>query len=88
MEVGEEGLGSWKPMVLSKKLLKGTLEAILLTPNPDYSFRCLGESPSHQIFVEKALTGPSWKHIEVQIVGDRSGFVTHLWERECSVQRR
>ncbi|RDB30517.1 Pyruvate carboxylase [Hypsizygus marmoreus] len=50
--------------------------------------RCLGESPSRQIFVEKALTGPSWKHIEIQIIGDGTGAVNHLWERECSVQRR
>ncbi|KAL0957993.1 hypothetical protein HGRIS_000168 [Hohenbuehelia grisea] len=50
--------------------------------------RCLGESPSRQLFVEKALTGPGWKHIEVQIVGDGQGGVTHFWERECSVQRR
>ncbi|KAG6918202.1 hypothetical protein DXG01_015991 [Tephrocybe rancida] len=50
--------------------------------------RCLGESPSRQIFAERALTGPFWKHVEVQIVGDGSGAVTHLWERECSVQRR
>jgi biotin carboxylase len=50
--------------------------------------RCLGESPSKQVFVEKALTGPGWKHIEVQIIGDGTGAVNHLWERECSVQRR
>ncbi|KAF8055292.1 carboxylase:pyruvate/acetyl-coa/propionyl-CoA [Lyophyllum atratum] len=50
--------------------------------------RCIGESPSRQIFVEKALIGPFWKHIEIQIVGDGSGAVNHLWERECSVQRR
>ncbi|KAF9003295.1 hypothetical protein BDQ17DRAFT_1242359 [Cyathus striatus] len=49
--------------------------------------RCLGESPSHQLFVEKALTGPGWKHIEVQIIGDGTA-VNHFWERECSVQRR
>ncbi|KAG6831427.1 hypothetical protein H0H92_010640 [Tricholoma furcatifolium] len=49
--------------------------------------RCLGESPSRQIFVEKALTGPSWKHVEVQIIGDGTSAI-HLWERECSVQRR
>ncbi|KIM36649.1 hypothetical protein M413DRAFT_448991 [Hebeloma cylindrosporum] len=49
--------------------------------------RCLGESPSKQIFAEKALTGPGWKHIEVQIIGDGTN-VNHLWERECSVQRR
>ncbi|KAF8906806.1 carboxylase:pyruvate/acetyl-coa/propionyl-CoA [Gymnopilus junonius] len=49
--------------------------------------RCLGESPSKQVFVEKALTGPGWKHIEVQVIGD-GRTVNHLWERECSVQRR
>ncbi|KAF6744845.1 carboxylase:pyruvate/acetyl-coa/propionyl-CoA [Ephemerocybe angulata] len=50
--------------------------------------RCLGESPSKQVFVEKALTGAGWKHIEVQIIGDGTGAVNHSWERECSVQRR
>ncbi|THH30560.1 hypothetical protein EUX98_g3628 [Antrodiella citrinella] len=50
--------------------------------------RCLGESPSRQLFVEAAMIGPGWKHVEVQIVGDGTGEVTHLWERECSVQRR
>jgi len=50
--------------------------------------RCLGESPSRQVFVEKALTGEGWKHVEVQVIGDGTGAVNHLWERECSVQRR
>ena len=27
------------------------------------------------------------RHIEVQIIGDGSGAVSHVWERECSVQR-
>ncbi|KXN80936.1 Pyruvate carboxylase [Leucoagaricus sp. SymC.cos] len=48
--------------------------------------RCMGESPSRQVFAEKALTG--WKHIEIQIIGDGTGAVNHCWERECSVQRR
>ncbi|KAJ3558989.1 hypothetical protein NP233_g11373 [Leucocoprinus birnbaumii] len=50
--------------------------------------RCLGESPSGQVFAEKALTGPGWKHIEIQVIGDGTGAVNHFWERECSIQRR
>ncbi|EKM76463.1 hypothetical protein AGABI1DRAFT_78556 [Agaricus bisporus var. burnettii JB137-S8] len=50
--------------------------------------RCKGESLSSQVFAEKALTGPGWKHIEVQVIGDGSGAVNHMWERECSIQRR
>ncbi|KAL9051022.1 MAG: hypothetical protein Q9162_006287 [Coniocarpon cinnabarinum] len=47
----------------------------------------LAESPSNRIFVEKAaLRG--FRHIEVQIIGDGTGKVAHLWERECSIQRR
>lgn len=28
------------------------------------------------------------RHIEVQIIGDRDGAISHLWERECTIQRR
>ncbi|TGJ83743.1 hypothetical protein E0Z10_g5044 [Xylaria hypoxylon] len=49
--------------------------------------RAIAESPSHQIFVEKAAVD-GFRHIEVQIIGDGSGQVRHLWERECSIQRR
>ncbi|GAW17210.1 hypothetical protein ANO14919_066630 [Xylariales sp. No.14919] len=49
--------------------------------------RSIAESPSRQIFVEKAVVD-GFRHIEVQIIGDGSGQVRHLWERECSIQRR
>ncbi|KIY00318.1 uncharacterized protein Z520_04003 [Fonsecaea multimorphosa CBS 102226] len=49
--------------------------------------RCVAESPSRLVFAEQAAV-EGYKHIEVQIVGDGKGGVTHLWERDCSVQRR
>lgn len=38
------------------------------------------------LFIEKYIENP--KHIEFQIVGDTSGNIIHLGERECSVQRK
>ena len=37
-------------------------------------------------FVEKLITRA--RHVEVQILGDRTGEVWHLWERDCTIQRR
>ncbi len=39
-----------------------------------------------KIFIEKYLRNP--KHIEVQILGDNYGNIVHLYDRDCSVQRR
>ena len=41
---------------------------------------------SDEVYVEKAIIKP--KHIEVQILGDTSGNIVHLYERDCSIQRR
>jgi len=41
---------------------------------------------SDDIFIEKYLESP--RHIEVQIFGDEHGNMVHLYERDCSIQRR
>ncbi|KAF2097670.1 PycA protein [Rhizodiscina lignyota] len=49
--------------------------------------RAIEESPSKQVFAEKAAVD-GFRHVEVQIAGDCQGNVQHVWERECSIQRR
>ncbi|KAL2851733.1 carbamoyl-phosphate synthase L chain, ATP binding domain-containing protein [Aspergillus pseudodeflectus] len=44
------------------------------------------ESPTKTVFVEKAAVN-GFHHVEIQIVGDGTD-VQHLWERDCSIQRR
>ena len=52
--------------------------------------RCQSEARASfgngDVYVEQLM--PRARHIEVQIVADGSGNVSHLWERECSIQRR
>ncbi len=39
-----------------------------------------------EVYVERLM--PRARHVEVQIAGDGTGAVSHLWERECTIQRR
>ncbi len=52
--------------------------------------RCQSEAKAAfgdgSVYIEQLM--PRARHIEVQIVGDGKGAVTHLWERECTLQRR
>ncbi|MBC7498935.1 MAG: carbamoyl-phosphate synthase large subunit, partial [Herminiimonas sp.] len=52
--------------------------------------RCRSEAAAafgnDAVYAERLL--PNARHIEVQIIGDGHGGVSHLWDRECSLQRR
>ena len=52
--------------------------------------RCSSEAKlafgNPDVYVEEYLARA--RHVEVQILGDGTGAISHLWERECSIQRR
>ncbi|MBT6681623.1 MAG: carbamoyl-phosphate synthase large subunit [Chloroflexi bacterium] len=52
--------------------------------------QCSGEAlvsfGNGDLYAEQFI--PRARHIEVQVLGDGSGEVVHMWERECSIQRR
>lgn len=57
---------------------------------PDQMERAISEATSAfgdgSVFIEKYVTSP--RHIEIQVLADTYGNIIHLFERECSVQRR
>tara|TARA_R110001592_G_scaffold237306_6_gene496229 strand:+ start:37706 stop:41158 length:3453 start_codon:yes stop_codon:yes gene_type:complete len=53
---------------------------------PEAKREALNAFGDDTVFLEKYVENP--KHIEVQIAGDQHGNIVHLYERDCSVQRR
>ena len=72
------GGGRGMRVVRSEKELRG--EVIEASSEAEKAFG------NGTIFLEKFIENP--RHIEVQLLGDRHGNLVHLFERDCSVQRR
>jgi len=80
--------------VLIKAVAGGGGKAMRIVRSPDemnQAFRVATEEAKISfgiggLYIEKMLSSP--RHIEVQILADSSGNIIHLFERECSVQRR
>ena len=69
---------------------RGT-RAVLSVGELDSAFaRCQSEAAAAfgrpEVYVEEFI--PRARHVEIQILGDRTGEIAHLGERECSIQRR
>lgn len=45
-----------------------------------------GAFKNGELYIEKLIERP--RHVEVQLLGDTGGNIIHLWERDCSLQRR
>lgn len=79
--------------VMVKAISGGGGRGMRLVAHPerlaDAMERCRSEAlqsfGNGDVYVEQLF--PRARHIEVQIIGDGSGAVSHLWERECSLQR-
>ena len=88
-----EGLGEGGAIVI-KALAGGGgrgMRVVTAVADIDEAYaRCQSESEtafgSGAVYVEELIARA--RHIEIQIIGDGSGAVSHLGERECSVQRR
>ena len=72
------GGGKGMRIVHSEKDLKKSLEAAAREAKSAFG--------DDTIYIEKYLESPH--HIEIQIIADKQGNVIHLFERECSIQRR
>jgi acetyl-CoA carboxylase biotin carboxylase subunit len=78
IKASKGGGGKGIRIVYDKNLLKDSLEAA--------QREALNAFWDRSVYVEKYFENP--RHIEVQIIGDEYGNIVHLYERECSIQRR
>ncbi|MGA1822711.1 MAG: acetyl/propionyl/methylcrotonyl-CoA carboxylase subunit alpha [Thermoplasmatota archaeon] len=65
-------------MVSNEKEMEEALESIRVLAKNSFG--------DDSVFIEKFIDDP--RHIEYQVLGDKKGHIIHLYERECSVQRR
>jgi pyruvate carboxylase len=80
--------------VMVKAAAGGGGRGMRVVRNPDDFEKAFNEAKNEAknafgddtIFLEKFIEEP--KHIEVQLLGDQHGNIVHLYERDCSVQRR
>ena len=72
------GGGKGMRIVLDKDEMQKTLEITALEAEASFG--------SREIYVEKFL--PRARHVEFQLLADKTGRIVHLGERECSLQRR
>lgn len=78
LKAAKGGGGRGMRVVLSAKELAGALEQAQRESQTAFG--------SNEVFVEKYI--PRARHIEVQLLGDKHGHLVHLYERDCSLQRR
>jgi pyruvate carboxylase len=80
--------------VIIKASFGGGGRGMRVVKNPDDLMKNLEEAQREagaafgrgEVFVERYIGRA--KHVEVQVLGDQQGNLVHLWERDCSVQRR
>jgi acetyl-CoA carboxylase biotin carboxylase subunit len=78
IKASKGGGGKGIRIVYDKNSLKDSLEAA--------QREALNAFGDKSVYVEKYFENP--RHVEVQIIGDEYGNIVHLYERECSIQRR
>ncbi|HEY2148545.1 MAG TPA: pyruvate carboxylase, partial [Pirellulales bacterium] len=67
--------------------MRVVLDQSQLAPNLEQAQReSLAAFGSAEVFIEKYIGRA--RHLEVQLLGDEHGNLVHLWERDCSLQRR